>query len=810
MKTETTYKVACFHCGENCTSDKIHLQEKIFCCDGCKMVYELLNENNLCIYYDLNKNPGLSAKIKVREDKFTFLDDQEVQQKLISFKDAQVTHVTFYLPQMHCSSCLWLLENIHKVNPGIISSKVNFTQKEAFLIFSNQETTLRKVVETLTSIGYEPHISLSEIDSGKINKVNKTRLYQLGVAGFCFANIMMMSFPEYFSLNSYIEPNIRQTLSYFIVILSLPVFFYAASEFFVTAWKGLKNKYLNIDAPIALAILMTFVRSLYEIYSHTGSGYLDSMSGIVFFMLLGRILQDKTYRSISFDRDYKSFFPVAVNVIKDEKIIPVTLDKVKVNDLVKIYNNELIPVDGILSKGKAEIDYSFVSGESIPVIKEVGEIIYAGGKQTGSMLELIVTKEVSQSYLTNLWNKDVFKYKAKEDTSFIHVLGKHFTLVVLVLATVAAMYWAYQGKYITMLNTITTVLIVACPCALLLSATFTNGNILRILSRNKLYLRHPVVIEDMAKVDHIVFDKTGTLTQQSNNKVEYHGVAMNVETKQCVASLLIQSSHPLSKMILDYLGDPATIDITDFKAIHGKGIEGWINEKHYKIGSYEYVFGNKNKQEQYTTVYVTADAQEIGMFRIVNNYRFGFVQLMQKLMPEFSLSILSGDNNAEKKYLKTILKEDAEMLFQQKPEEKLSYIEHLQAVSHRNVMMIGDGLNDAGALKQSNVGIAISENVNNFTPACDGILDAAQFSNIDKFIRFAHAGKNIILASFALSIVYNIIGLYYAIQGKLSPLVAAILMPSSSISIILITYGLSWIVAWKIGLLKHDKNHNAQ
>ena len=195
-------------------------------------------------------------------------------------------------------------------------------------------------------------------------------MYKIGIAGFCFANIMMMSFPEYVVGNGVVEENIKHVLKYFIVAFSLPVIFFCATEFFITAWKGIKHKFLNIDAPIAIAILLTFGRSLYEIFTNTGAGYLDSMSGIVFFMLLGRLLQDRTYQSISFDRDYKSFFPIAVNVLKDNKAIPTLIDKIKAGDVIRIYHNELIPVDCILSKGNAEIDYSFVNGESLPVVKK--------------------------------------------------------------------------------------------------------------------------------------------------------------------------------------------------------------------------------------------------------------------------------------------------------------------------------------------------------------------------------------------------------------------------------------------------------
>jgi Cu+-exporting ATPase len=796
---ETT---TCFHCGEDCSNKKIALEEKIFCCSGCKMVYEILNQSNLCTYYDLNKNPGLAQKINVRADKFEFLEEPSIAQKLILFTDGKQTQISFYLPQMHCSSCLYLLENIHKINPGIKSSRVNFTQKEVFIIFENKETTLRKVVETLTNIGYEPHISLQDVNSKEAKKGSKNRLFKLGISGFCFANIMMLSFPEYFSLGGFMEKEIGKAYQYFIVLLSLPVIFYSATEFFITAWKGLQNKFLNIDLPIALAIAITFGRSLYELISGTGSGYLDSMSGIVFFMLLGRLVQDRTYRSISFDRDFKSFFPIAVNVLREGRFVPIAVEQIKMNDVIQIHSNELIPVDGIVSKGEAEIDYSFVSGESIPVAKEIGSIVYAGGKQLGANIELVVVKEVSQSYLTNLWNKDVFKSK-KHSVSVIHILSQYFTAIVFAIGGIAGLYWFLKGETLLMWNALTTILIVACPCALLLSSTFTNGNILRILSKYKFYLRHPDVIEDLSKIDYIVFDKTGTLTPNKKAKVLYEGLWMNDDDKILIASVLQQSTHPLSRIVLEHLSATQQREVDSFKNTVGKGIEGWINDKHIKIGSAEFVHNslfNGLSEQQGSSVYVKIDEQIIGVFRIKNSYRLGIAGVVQQLKLKYKLSVLSGDNDAEMPYLKSLMGNDSELLFNQDPEEKLAYIQHLQKTTQRQVMMIGDGLNDAGALKQSNVGIALSEGNNNFSPASDGILDASQFALLDKFIAFAKSGQHIIMASFFLSILYNIIGLYFAVQGTLSPLIAAILMPTSSLSIIIITYGLSEWAGKKQGL----------
>lgn len=789
----------CDHCGDTCYRHPVLLGEKVFCCEGCRSVYQILNENDLCAYYDLNNHPGITQRSTIRKDKFAFLDNPDIAGKLIQYTDGTQTHVTFYLPQIHCSSCLWLLENIRRINPAIQSSRVNFTKKEVFIVFDPALISLRQVVETLTHIGYEPHLSLEEVSSAQLRQIDRTRWYKIGLAGFCFANIMMMSFPEYFSGGEILEPIIKTTLTALIIFLSLPVITYCASEFFINAWNGLKNKHLNIDAPIALALVITFGRSMYELYTGTGSGYLDSMSGIVFFMLVGRWLQDRTYQTISFDRDFRAFFPIAVNVLKDNTIQSVPVDKIRANDIIQIHHEELIPADAMLSKGNAEIDYSFVTGESLPVNVNKGEIIYAGGKQTGGVIELIVVKEVSQSYLTNLWNKDSLQNASTTSYSFIDALSKYFTYIVLVIGMIAGGYWLWQGQPQLMWNALTTIMIVACPCALLLSANFTRGNILRILSLNKFYLKNAGVIESLSKIDTIVFDKTGTLTQSNKMKVRYEGQVLTPELKTQIASLVVHSNHPLSKAVLQYLDTPASLTPESFKIIANKGIEGWMEEHHFKIGSPSFT-GTDEEVKKESKVAVSMDNQPIGMFHVTNAYRIGIFDLFKSLVPGYKLALISGDNPAEQATLREKMGVESELLFEQSPHDKLAYINYLKENKKANVLMIGDGLNDAGALKESNVGLAVCDDDNNFTPAADGIIHASKVSVLDNILGYVRSGRSIIMFSFGISIIYNIIGLYFAVQGTLSPIIAAILMPCSSISIILITFGLSELMARRFQL----------
>ena len=796
-KKHIRYISACAHCGESCDRS-IAIGEMAFCCEGCKQVYLILQDTDAC-NPELMESLGLvHPKGKFKSGKWDYLDEDAIAEKLISFQNNKQVHITFILPNMHCASCIWLLEHLGNINKAVIHSKVDFEKKEIALVYNPQLAKLSEIAAVLDYIGYPPAISYASKKDDELKSHKTTTLLRLGIAGFCFSNIMMLSFPDYLSVDGVDEQLLSTTFNYISIILSIPVVFFAAAPFFIQAWKGLRQKFLNIDAPIALAITITFLRSLYEIGTSTGTGYLDSMSGIVFFMLLGRWFQDKTQERLSFERDYKSFFPISALVLKDEHKKYIPIDEIKTDDVLLIRNQELIPADGILTNGKAWIDYSFVTGEKDPVEVGEGEILFAGGKQMGANITMNVTKPIASSHLTRLWNNDIFHNQKNKSTSFIHPLSNYFSSILFSIAFITAIYWEINDPTLTW-KAVTAILIVACPCSLLITATFTFGNLIHLFSQKGLYLKNANVIERLAKANTIVFDKTGTLSSSINSKISYTGKQLDDESIAAINAITLHSSHPLSKALASWNEWQSIQDlppIYNFSEVMGHGIEATYNNKIFKLGKADFVsqqwfateFNNLG-----TTIHLSIEGLYKGRFTLQQEYREGAFTMIEQVRNSVGpVHILSGDNKGEESFLKKSTQEKVILNFDKTPQEKLQYIEQLQQQG-KEVIMIGDGLNDAGALQQSNVGLAVADNSNYFTPACDGILDGKAVTQLDKLITLARSGKQIIAAGFTLSILYNVVGISYAAQGTLSPMIAAILMPASTISIIILTaIGTRW------------------
>lgn len=774
MKTINT--TPCYHCGTNCEEETHTKDLHQFCCIGCVSVYSILQENGLCNYYDLENNPGIRLKAKAKSE-FAYLENSEIIESVIEFKNDDYIQVNFYIPQIHCYSCVWLLEKLYQLRDGVSKSTVNYLKKEVTLGFNQKEITLREVVELLASIGYEPLINLDQ--KKRTQQQPLRQLYiQLGVTGFCFGNIMLLSFPEYIANIQKVELEYAYYFGFISLLLSLPIVFYGAADYFKSSLGAVKNKRVNLDIPISIGIIALFVFSSIEVIFSTGSGYFDSLAGLVFFLLSGKLFQQKTFDQLNFERDYKSYFPLAVTKLVNSEEVPLPASQIQEGDRLLIRNNEIISSDSILFSSNASIDYSFVSGESVPVEKVAGEKLYAGGRLLGCSIEVEVLKQTSQSYLTRLWNqyenKSGDKLRSLSDT-----ISKYFIIAVLFIAIGAGLFWINQSVAIA-LKAFTSVLIVACPCALALAIPFTYGNAIRLLGHLHFYVKNTSVLEALDEVKHVVFDKTGTLTSLNDATINYEGMLLSSIENQWIKSVIKHSNHPLSRVIFNYLKE-STCAITNFQEIPGKGVQATIDNITIKIGSSNFV-SNAVSNSSETAVHVAINDEYKGKFIIGNVYLKGTSSMFSQLTNSYNVAVLSGDNAQEKTTLETLIQSQATIRFHQTPFDKQDYILEKEKEGIPT-LMVGDGLNDSGALKAATVGIAVTQHASNFSPSSDIIVDATKVTQLPQVLKFAKASKKIVYWSFGISFGYNLTGLFFAVQGQLSPLISAILMPVSSVTV---------------------------
>jgi len=942
--TLSSGKPACFHCGEPCPDPNLTEDDKAFCCRGCLFVHELLAESGLGQFYDLSRHPGVRIRRPAKREQWACLNDPALQQQLLDFTDGKVSRVTFQVPAIHCVACVWLLENLFRLHAGIGRSQVNFPRREVTITFASEKLPLGDLVALLASIGYEPVLTLGELEKRKVDPARKRQWLQVGVAGFAFGNIMLLSLPTYIGLDSLSGPLFKVISGYLSLALAAPVLLYSASDYWRSAGLSLRQRVLTLDVPIALGLAALYAQSAYEVVLGRGNGYLDSLAALVFFLLCGRVFQQKTYDRMAFDRDYKCFFPLSVTRVMAAGEESVAISNLRVGDKLRLRNGELIPADGRLLSGPACIDYSFVTGEAETVPKAPGDYLYAGGRQTGGAVEIETVKGVSQSHLTSLWNHEAFQ---KERGSSLDTLtnrySRRFTLIVIAVAVGAGVFWVAAGDAGRGLRAFTSVLIVACPCALALAAPFALGTAQRLLARMQVFLKNALVLERMAQVDAIVFDKTGTLTAGAAERIAFHGKVesgkQKAEMEQSdpvgtrstashslgtesgtrwnaslpgsavgglsateevwVGSVAQHSTHPLAVRIVQSLaGEVPAEPVEGFAETPGCGVEGRVQGHEVRLGSRAWLEacgismgapvthssdasqrlpaaaafpsppleerarerrpslsastpdivveqpsemsprttasrtvmsllspalssqGGEGKprglcsfpsedgprpgpslQEAGSVVCLAIDGTLRGEFVLANAVRPETGQLLRGLGERYELALLSGDNEKERERFRSLFGSDAALHFNQSPLDKLGFIRGLQE-SGRRVMMVGDGLNDAGALKQSDVGVAVVEQAGAFSPASDVILEAGRVPRLSRILTLARKTTQIVRLSFGISAAYNLAGVSFAAAGILSPVICAILMPVSSISVVLFACGATNLAAKRAGLTK--------
>lgn len=765
----------CYHCGDEVGRKPIEFNGKSFCCLGCKGVYQLLTDNQLADFYSYEQTPGIKPSGS-SSDKYAFLDLAEIRARFVKYEDEKLVKVVIHLPNIHCSSCIYLLENAHRANPSIIQSQVHFSRKEATISFLKDRLTLGELALFLDRIGYPPNFQKQTEKHG----IQRGFLLKIGLAGFAFGSIMLWSFPEYTGIAKD-DQAFRNFTTWLTFLVSIPVLLFSAQEYYLSAFKAIRAKHLNLDIPITLGIIALYVQSLMAIFQHQGPGYMDSFAGFIFFLLIGKWFQNRTYQSLSFDRDYTSYFPLAVRKIRGnaEEILPI--EQIVEGDLIKIRHQEIIPCDSILTEEEASIDYSFVTGESEGITIKQGDLIYAGGKVLSASITLRVQHKSDRSHLTQLWNERLESKNTSRVQRYQDKVAAYFLWAVLLISLISAIVYLIIAPQMVF-KVVVSVLIVACPCALALSTPFAFGNAMRKMGQLGAYLKNADVVEQMADIDVIVLDKTGTLTDTRTATIEQHKPIPNSEDYAILYAMVESSTHPMAAAIFNFLQDntsPTSVKLDKFEEVSGKGIKA-------KTGDIHYILGSANFTEQTTqpgTIFFTKNGEYITSFSAHNVFRQGLNNLINTLQSQHEVFVLSGDNDKDMDSLLGFGIKKENIHFNQTPSSKFTFNEQVQQQG-KKVMMIGDGLNDTAAIAQANVGVAISEDMFKFTPSSDMILDATQLRRLPDFIRIATYARFVLKICLGFSITYNLTGIFFAVTAQLTPLVAAILMPMSSITIV--------------------------
>lgn len=775
MRTTDVTVVTCHHCGDACAAEHRVVDGKDFCCQGCELVYGLLRDSGLGDYYSLTQHPGVKQEQAAEDARAELFDLPEVRSRIVEYEADGVTRVRFHIPQMHCSSCIWLLENLPRLEPGVVRSRVSFTDKELAVTFKDARLSLGGLVQLLRRIGYGPRFTKADRPRGAVPRLLYVRL---GVAGFIFGNTMLFSFPEYLGADG--EAGLKHGFQWLAVLFSIPVVFFLSTDFFRSAWAGLRARQVNIDQPIAVGIVALWTRSLWDVYSGSGPGWFDSLAGLLFFLLIGRWYQAYTYRALRFDRTLEDLLPLAVlrrTAMGEE---PVQVADLRPGDRIVVRDQELVPVDAVLRAGDAHIDNSFITGEPLPVRRNVGDVVKAGGRQRGAAIELEVLRSFAQSRLKQLWAEHADPHGRPPMPRLIDSVARRFTIAVFTIATLAGVYWALHDAR-QVWPVVTAVLIVACPCALALSMPFAYGHTIRLMGRRGLFLREAEVVERMAHVDTVLFDKTGTLTAREAHEVDWQGAVLSAQRAARVRALARNSTHPLSAVVHQYLQGEA-LPVTEVLELPGYGISGVVDGVPVRIGSAAFCGAEEvERQPGEAHVHVTLDGTPLGYFRIRKRARAGITQVVRRLRERMRVGLLTGDTAVDPAladaFNGTLVRTACT------PADKAAAVAAEQARGHR-VLMVGDGLNDAGALAQSDVGVAVTETSAALTPSCDALLDARAVQQLPHFLHLARRARRIVVMSLCISLLYNVTGVSLAVSGKLTPLIAAVLMPLSSVTVV--------------------------
>ncbi|GGD32721.1 copper-translocating P-type ATPase [Malaciobacter pacificus] len=768
-----------------------------------------MKSDGLDSFYDKLGNKTIAPPINLENDDLNKFDSENFLNNYVRKTDEGFNQIDLIIEGIHCAACVWLNEKILHDTKGIIQADINFTTNKARIIWDEDELKLSDIILRIRSIGYNAYAYDSSIADIQATKAKRDYFIRMMVAVVASMNIMMISVAKYTGFFTGMDNDVKHMIHFAEFLLSTPVLFYSGWVFFKGAYFGLKNRVLNMDFLVSSGATLTYIYSLFILFGAKGESYFDSVAMIITFVLVGKYLEVIGKKSAVDTLDkIKSSLPLEATIIKDGIKKVVALNSINIGDIVQLKAGEKVPVDGKITKGNASFDESSLTGESIPVYKNVGSELYSGTINNDSLIEYEVTKDFKNSTFSSIVTllEDSLNSKPKIQNT-ANEISKGFTTAILSLSLLTFLVWYFFGidlgfdyegtnhfekSFIVGIS----VIVIACPCALALATPIASLIGISELAKKGLLFKEAKFIESIAKSDTVVFDKTGTLTKGELSVVKMRILDENIHKLNLLYSLLDSSSHPISvsvkKALLKKYDNLELKNLNEVKTINAKGVTAKyknLDDKEFELigGNIELMRDNEiwYKFDSTSSVYLFAiNKKVIATFELEDEIKENAQDLIDYLKEQnLNIVMLTGDNEAVAKKISEKLG-IKEYYASQTPISKAQYIKDLKAKG-KTVVMVGDGLNDSVALGNADVAIAMGNSADVSLSISDIVLLNSSLKSLKESFVLSYRTYKFIKQNLLISLLYNVVTIPFAMAGFVMPLVAALSMSLSSLIVVL-------------------------
>jgi Cu2+-exporting ATPase len=777
----------CFHCGlEINPGINFHFQvlgkQQSFCCPGCCAVAKAIVDNGLVDYYTYRSEFAERATSNEEAifNSLSVFDDEDILQEFVE-SNGDIKEVQLTVSGINCAACGWLIEKQLSKIPGIVKIGVNVSARRASVSWDNKQLKLSKILSLIDSIGYSAKPFQQAQHETSFKAENQAFLKRLGLAGLMTMQVMMLNIGVFFDLFGHIDAQTKQYFNWISLLLTTPVMIYSASEFYSSAFRALKAKVVNMDVPISLALILTYISGLFATAQNSGQTYFESLCMFVFLLLISRYLEHSArYKASQISANMLDYIPTTANLIEGQQIFPILAKSLLIGQNVLVKSGEMVPVDGEITEGEGQLDEAMLTGEFNLVSRVKGETVYAGTVNQLGTLTIRVNKLLKHSMvnqIAELQNKALFN--KPRIASIADQFSQYFVVAVLLISLITYFVWLQLDSSRALWVTIS-VLIATCPCALGLATPSALSSAVAHLNSKGVLVKRADVLEQINKVDWVAFDKTGTLTE-GKFSIEKCVLVESLDKNRCLtlaASLEQFSSHPIAKAFVDIT---PTLNVSNFTSTIAKGISGTIEGKEYSLGSKEFVEHEVPTELKNCNIFLVSEETVLCGFELTDKVRDHSKDMLNRLKPR-QLILLSGDSARIVENMANTLG-ITNWYSEQTPQNKLTLIQQAQENKH-TVLMIGDGINDGPVLAQADVSVTLGAGSDLAKSSADVIILDNSLHKLELIFNIASRCRSKIIQNIAWAIGYNLLVLPLAVMGLLAPWMAVVGMSLSSLIVI--------------------------